>query len=186
MYGKSMSILHCLADTTVTFLTASVLFMATISVDRLLAILYPMQWRLSWPGIYAIVIVTEWLIAIAVAVPMLLVREQIELQWADRKEVWCDERWPRYASYDQPDERGGCRYYYPDRQVYYNCLVGRNRACLFKIHLLLLLDIAYKPKRLNIHCRLKRVTMYLHRFDPINYFKVLGNLTPVVVVVRTK
>lgn len=103
-------------------LTASVLYMAVIAGERFLAIVFPLKARLSKPCQHAIVMLLVWGVAAAVAVPNILVRQLNQLFWKDFYEVWCYEKWPRYASENQGNSTE-CLYDYPGRQLYYNLQV---------------------------------------------------------------
>lgn len=103
-------------------LTASVLYMAVIAGERFLAIVLPLKVRLSKPYQHAIIMAVVWSVAAAVAVPNILVRQMNALVWKDFYEVWCYEKWPRYASENQGNSTA-CLYDYPGRQLYYNLQV---------------------------------------------------------------
>ena len=75
-------------------MTASVLTLTAISVERFAAIVFPLKAR--WTACTnAIIIAVTWLLAAAVASPHLFVRHMYEQHWKDRHEVWCAEEWPQ-------------------------------------------------------------------------------------------
>ena len=92
--------------------TSSVLTLTAISVERFFAIVFPLKRRLS-PLFAFIVIVTNWILSVAMASPHLVVRKQFEYYWADRHEIWCEEVWPQvYIDED-------CNFDMPGRTIYY-------------------------------------------------------------------
>ncbi|XP_045211189.2 neuropeptide FF receptor 2-like [Mercenaria mercenaria] len=98
--------------------TSSVLTLTAISVERFIAIMFPLNRRLT-PVFTAIVIVTNWIISAGMASPHLVVRRQFEYFWADRHEIWCEEVWPKVII----DEE--CHTEMPGRTIYYTvvCVV---------------------------------------------------------------
>ncbi|XP_076458613.1 QRFP-like peptide receptor [Babylonia areolata] len=97
----------------VTALTASVLTLTVISVERFTAIVFPLRARWS-PTTTALAISLTWLTAVGVACPHLILRRQVRVRWRDREEVWCGEHWPLLYR----DRR--CRTWQPGKVAYYS------------------------------------------------------------------
>lgn len=86
----------CKANTfvQVTIVTSSVLTLTIISIERFFAIVFPLKGKLS-ARTTGISIVISWIVSIAVASPHLIIRKYNEVQWKNRKEIWCDQNWPK-------------------------------------------------------------------------------------------
>ncbi|XP_043191860.1 QRFP-like peptide receptor isoform X2 [Amphibalanus amphitrite] len=78
-----------------TSLTASVLTLTAIACDRFSAIMFPLR-TLRMRGVHrsTAIIVLIWLVSAAVALPLLLYRDLMEVQWKDMVEVTCQDSWP--------------------------------------------------------------------------------------------
>ncbi|XP_025076431.1 QRFP-like peptide receptor isoform X1 [Pomacea canaliculata] len=97
----------------VTSVTASVLTLTAISLERFMAIVFPLKAR--WTSAVNVAsIVTTWLLSVAVASPHLFVRRQFQQTWRDRQEVWCDEQWAK--EYRDKD----CNTWEPGKVAYYS------------------------------------------------------------------
>lgn len=98
--------------------TSSVLTLTAISVERFFAIVFPLR-QYKTPVITTVVVCTNWLLSVGMALPHLIVRRTFEYYWANRHEVWCDEVWPQV--YTDSD----CHTKMPGRVVYYTivCIV---------------------------------------------------------------
>ena len=93
-------------------LTASVLTLTSVSVERFVAIVLPLKPRLK-PLATSIIITVTWLISIAIATPQLIYRQQLEMYWKDFHEVWCQEQFPEvYIDKDCNTEKTGKKIYY--------------------------------------------------------------------------
>ena len=75
---------------TVLAVTSSVLTLTVISVERFMAIVFPLRRRWTIQQT-AVVMVVTWLVAVGVAAPHLAIQKRNELQWLDRHEIWCAE-----------------------------------------------------------------------------------------------
>ncbi|KAI8794719.1 neuropeptide FF receptor 2, partial [Biomphalaria glabrata] len=96
--------------------TASVLTLTIISVERFIAIVYP--FKAKWSALTTvIVIVCTWVAAIATASPHLFVRHLFKTLWQDREDRWCAEVWTQY--YKDRD----CNTW-PRGKVVYYCVEG--------------------------------------------------------------
>jgi hypothetical protein len=106
-------------------LTASTGCMTVIAGERFFATVCPMQAKFSMAYKHMIIVSIVWLIAIAVAVPMLLVRDMALLIWQDRDMKWCEEVWPRYIAGVETDENSAalCAFDFPERRAYYTVQV---------------------------------------------------------------
>jgi len=106
-------------------LTASTGCMTVIAGERFFATVYPMKAKFSRVHKHVIIVSLVWLVAIAVAVPMILVRNMALLVWADRDQKWCEEVWPRYIVGVETDEAMSslCAYDFPERRAYYTIQV---------------------------------------------------------------
>lgn len=93
---------------------SSVLTLVVITGDRLFAIAFPMSMKQGLTSTKAAIIITiTWVISVSLAMPQLFVRQQLQVQWLDRLEVWCEEAWTRYYINDQ------CETYERDKLIYY-------------------------------------------------------------------
>ncbi|KAK3090500.1 hypothetical protein FSP39_012320 [Pinctada imbricata] len=99
-------------------LASSVLTLTTISIERSLAILMPLKGKMSVLSISGCICL-NWTLSVAVAAPYLVYKEQLEVQWRDRKQVWCDETWPKLYM----DSK--CTIGQPGKKIYYivQCIV---------------------------------------------------------------
>ena len=75
--------------------TASVFFLFLITVDRFLAVVFPLRRKLSVRGVVGVACAT-WICAAAVAMPNLFVYELFIIYWSNREEIWCEPAWKRY------------------------------------------------------------------------------------------
>ncbi|XP_041363412.1 QRFP-like peptide receptor [Gigantopelta aegis] len=96
----------------VVVVTSSVLTLTVISVERFLAIVFPLKARWS-PFHTAIIVTAIWFVSASVACPQLVVRSVFEYQWKDRNEVFCDEVWPRVY------QDSACNTFQPTKLAYY-------------------------------------------------------------------
>ena len=73
-------------------LVASVLTLTVISGYRFFGVVFAMRAAMtnSHTKVFISII---WLVAIAMASPLLLYREQMSRQWLDHNEIWCDDTW---------------------------------------------------------------------------------------------
>ncbi|CAC5403024.1 NPFFR2 [Mytilus coruscus] len=92
--------------------TLSVLTLTCISIERFLAIVFPLKGKLTLRGIYISITVT-WTISLAIASPHLFIRELIEMQFRNRKDTSCQEQWPKYYTDNK------CKTEEPGRKIYY-------------------------------------------------------------------
>ena len=65
-------------------------------------------------------IVILWICSIAIAVPMLVVRDTDQVVWRNHVDIWCDDNWPAVVSTDP--ETGHVVHTFPGRKVYYTIL----------------------------------------------------------------
>ncbi|KAK3091234.1 hypothetical protein FSP39_018151 [Pinctada imbricata] len=86
--------------------------------ERSLAILMPLKGKMSVLSISGCICL-NWTLSVAVAAPYLVYKEQLEVQWRDRKQVWCDETWPKLYM----DSK--CTIGQPGKKIYYivQCIV---------------------------------------------------------------
>ncbi|XP_064457759.1 gastrin/cholecystokinin type B receptor-like [Ornithodoros turicata] len=73
-----------------TFLFASVLSLMVISLDRLLAVARPFSRRLSRTSAVTVIGII-WVVAVALASPLVFTRRHYRRIWADLVETWCTE-----------------------------------------------------------------------------------------------
>ncbi len=104
-------------------LTASTGFLTVIAGERFFATVFPVKAKFSKTYKHIIIIVSTWVVAIAIAIPNLFVRKLMVIRWADRNQAWCDELWPRYIKGPNPGGPSLCTFYYPERQAYYTIQV---------------------------------------------------------------
>lgn len=88
---------------------SSVVTLTSLSIERFLIVMFPMKGRLS-KNLLTFLVVFSWVAAIGTSAPNLKVRQKLEIQWRNRKDVWCDEIWPRFytdtrCNSDQPGRR---------------------------------------------------------------------------------
>ncbi|KAL8565445.1 hypothetical protein ACOMHN_049422 [Nucella lapillus] len=98
----------------VVVVTSSVLTLTVISVERFMAIIFPLRGRWTTCAT-ATIIVVVWVVAVVVASPHLFVRHVFEQQWKDRLEVWCAEDWPQVYK-----DEVTCDTWEPGKVVYYS------------------------------------------------------------------
>ncbi|XP_052261870.1 neuropeptide FF receptor 2-like isoform X2 [Dreissena polymorpha] len=97
--------------------TSSVLTLTAIAVERFFAIVFPLRKRKS-PCITVVVLVTNWLVAVGIAMPHLIVRRRYEYYWKDRHQIWCEENWPKvYVNRN-------CSIVMPGRRIYYTLVTS--------------------------------------------------------------
>lgn len=94
---------------TVVAVISSVVTLTSLSIERFLIVMFPMKGRLS-KNLLTFLVVFSWVAAIGTSAPNLKVRQKLEIQWRNRKDVWCDEIWPRFytdtrCNSDQPGRR---------------------------------------------------------------------------------
>ncbi|XP_048756965.2 neuropeptide FF receptor 2-like isoform X1 [Ostrea edulis] len=88
---------------------SSVVTLTSLSIERFLAVMFPMKGKLS-NKMLTFLVVFSWIAAIGTSAPNLKVRQKLEVQWRNRRDVWCDEIWPRFytdtkCNSDQPGRR---------------------------------------------------------------------------------
>ena len=88
---------------------SSVITLTSLSIERLLIVMFPMKGRLS-KNMLTFLVVFSWVAALGTSAPNLKVRKKLEIQWRNRKDVWCDEIWPRFytdtkCNSDQPGRK---------------------------------------------------------------------------------
>ena len=89
--------------------------MTVISVERFVAIVFPLRGKISLK--MALVLITcSWLVSFGSALPYIFVMEQTELQFKNRKEIECKEAWPEYYTEDCSKEK-------TEKKIYYTLLV---------------------------------------------------------------
>ncbi|XP_025082971.1 neuropeptide FF receptor 2-like isoform X2 [Pomacea canaliculata] len=76
-----------------TAITSSVLTLTVISVERFVAIVFPLRPGFTLRSTGA-AIVAVWIVACAIAAPQLHVRYVQEVKWRNRHVIQCLERWP--------------------------------------------------------------------------------------------
>lgn len=77
----------------ITAMCASMFTLVVIAGDRFFAIMYPVQSRVTRRKV-SIVLSLVWLLAIAIATPLLFIYFYMERRWLDIDETFCDELWP--------------------------------------------------------------------------------------------
>ncbi|KAK3591706.1 hypothetical protein CHS0354_019471, partial [Potamilus streckersoni] len=92
--------------------TASVLTLTVISIERFLAIVFPLKAKMSKLAA-GIAMATTWILSAGVASPHLVVRNQYEYFWANSHEIQCDEVWPMVYVDTQ------CNSHTPGKTIYY-------------------------------------------------------------------
>lgn len=91
---------HIFLFLAVVALVASIFSLTLIACDRFFGIVFAMQAHIiERKASHSIVIL--WVCSIAVATPMLIVREMESITWKDHVEVWCDDKWPEFAMVDE-------------------------------------------------------------------------------------
>ena len=100
-------------------LVASIFSLILIACDRFFGIVFAMKAHIiERKASHSIVLL--WICSIAVAVPMLVVRDTDQVQWRNHVEIWCDDTWPAVVTSD-PDT-GHDVYAFPGRKAYYTIL----------------------------------------------------------------
>ncbi|KAK3092047.1 hypothetical protein FSP39_024703 [Pinctada imbricata] len=95
--------------------TSSVLTMTIISVERFMAIVFPLRGKIKIKvAIFAIVV--SWLLSVGTASPYLFVMRQESLQFKNRRKIECVEKWPEYYN-------SSCGRVMPHRKLYYTLAV---------------------------------------------------------------
>ncbi|XP_043238964.1 substance-P receptor-like [Amphibalanus amphitrite] len=90
-----------------TALTASVLTLTAIACDRFVAVMFPLRARRSQTGRrVGIIIAGIWVVSMAAALPLLIHRHLLEIQWKNAIEYSCQDNWP--TTYEYNEEAGGC------------------------------------------------------------------------------
>ncbi|GFO12463.1 neuropeptide ff receptor 2 [Plakobranchus ocellatus] len=75
--------------------TASVLTLMIIAVERFYAVVFP--FKRHWSSLATgAVIAAAWIVSLATAAPQLIVRKELKHEWQDRTDRWCAEVWPEY------------------------------------------------------------------------------------------
>ncbi|GFO12465.1 neuropeptide ff receptor 2 [Plakobranchus ocellatus] len=92
--------------------TASVLTLMVIAVERFLAVLMPFKGHFS-PFVTGCAIAVVWVVAIGTAAPQLAVRRQFKIHWLNRVDIWCAEDWPEYYIDSE------CNTEAPGKEIYY-------------------------------------------------------------------
>lgn len=77
-----------------------------------MAIVFPVKGKLTLRGIY-LLITLSWLVSLAIASPQLFVREIVVMEFKDRDDIICQERWTKYYTED-------CDTVEPGRKIYYS------------------------------------------------------------------
>ena len=97
--------------------TESVLTLTVVSVERFLAIVFPLKPRMNTLVTLVIIGVT-WLLSFAMASPQLVYRRQYKLYWKNYHEVWCTETFPKmYIDTDCNTQEIGKKAYYMVQSV---------------------------------------------------------------------
>lgn len=91
--------------------TLSVLTLTSISFERFMAIVFPVKGKLSLRGIYLLIILS-WLLSLGIASPQLFIRELVVMQFRNRDDIVCQERWTKYYT-------DTCGTVEPGRRIYY-------------------------------------------------------------------
>ncbi|XP_071133277.1 substance-P receptor-like [Mytilus edulis] len=92
--------------------TLSVLTLTCISIERFLAIVFPLKGKMTKRGIYISISVT-WISSLAIASPHLFIHELVDMQFRNRKDTICQESWPKYYT----DTK--CKTEEPGKKIYY-------------------------------------------------------------------
>ena len=82
--------------------------------------MFPLKGKLSVNGIYISIFIT-WVVSITIALPHLFIRQVFEIQFRNRKDVVCQENWPKYYIDTEcnSDEPGKIIYYTVEGVVMY-------------------------------------------------------------------
>ncbi|XP_076459384.1 QRFP-like peptide receptor [Babylonia areolata] len=85
-------------------LVASILTLTFIACDRFFGIVFSMKAHFIERRA-SLTIVILWVLALAVASPLLVYRELFTTAWKDYTERWCDDNWPVVQSWDSNSKR---------------------------------------------------------------------------------
>ena len=100
-------------------LVASIFSLILIACDRFFGIVFAMKAHIvERKASHSIVIL--WICSIAIAAPMLVVRETDHVQWRNHDDIWCDDVWPPVVTEDP--STGDDVYTFPGRKAYYTIL----------------------------------------------------------------
>lgn len=95
---------------------ASIFSLVLIACDRFFGIVFAMKAHIiERSARYSIIAV--WICALAVAIPLLVVRKTYRVEWANHVEIWCDDDWP--SSITHNPETGQVIFSFPGRKAYY-------------------------------------------------------------------
>ncbi|XP_061185490.1 QRFP-like peptide receptor [Saccostrea echinata] len=88
---------------------SSVVTLTSLSIERFFAVMFPLKGTLS-KNMLAFLVAFSWIAAIGTSAPNIKVRQKLEIQWRNRRDIWCDEIWPRFytdtkCTSDQPGRR---------------------------------------------------------------------------------
>ncbi|XP_062567765.1 QRFP-like peptide receptor [Saccostrea cucullata] len=88
---------------------SSVLTLTFLSIERFFAVLFPLKGTFS-TKLLASLVAFSWIAAVGTSIPNLEVRQELEIRWRNRVDIWCDEIWPRFytdtkCTSDQPGRR---------------------------------------------------------------------------------
>ena len=100
-------------------LVASIFSLTLIACDRFFGIVFAMKAHIiERKASHSIVIL--WVCSVAVAAPMLVVRELNTLVWRNHVEIWCDDNWPIVVATEPATGREYNTF--PARKAYYTIL----------------------------------------------------------------
>nr|KAG5709656.1 hypothetical protein BaRGS_027681 [Batillaria attramentaria] len=100
----------------VTAVTTSILTLTVISVERFVAIVFPL--RRGWTLRFTIPLLgVVWVIACSIAWPQLHVRHLDEVEWADRHFIRCDETWTKVYKNEN------CDRWMPSKVIYHTFVI---------------------------------------------------------------
>lgn len=78
---------------------SSILTLTLIACDRFFGIVFALKSHLTNRKPWTFIVVV-WLASIATSCPLLVFRKQVTRHWLDHREVWCEDDWPKVASFD--------------------------------------------------------------------------------------
>ncbi|XP_056009208.1 neuropeptide FF receptor 2-like isoform X2 [Ostrea edulis] len=91
---------------------SSVMTLTSLSVERFHAVMFPTKGKLS-KKMLTFLVVFSWIAAIGTSAPNLKVLQQRDIQWRNRRDVWCEEIWPKfYTDTNCNSDEPGRRSYY--------------------------------------------------------------------------